>query len=132
MSKIISIIITLGLAIGIGAVLLSDSNKETNLNTNQSGQNVEIKDGVQYITIEAKGGYSPKVSTAKAGLPTKLIIETNSTYDCSSSLVIQSINYQKTLPQTGEEIIDLGIPNANTPLQGTCSMGMYSFLVKFS
>jgi plastocyanin domain-containing protein len=84
------------------------------------------------VTIEAKGGYSPKVSTAKAGIPTKLVIKTDGTYDCSSSLVILSVGYQKILPQTGEETIDLGTPEAGTPLQGTCSMGMYNFVINFS
>lgn len=96
-----------------------------------SVQNVEIKDGVQYITIDAKGGYSPKVSNAKAGIPTKLVVKTNGTYDCSASLVIRSVNFQKILPQNGETEIDLGIPEAGE-LQGLCGMGMYSFVVRFS
>ncbi len=91
-----------------------------------------VKDGVQYITITARGGYTPEVSVAQSGIPTKLIVKTNGTYDCSSSLVIKSLNYQKILPQTGEEIIDLGIPKAGIPLQGVCGMGMYNFVINFS
>ncbi len=131
MTKTALIIITLGLAIGIGIIFVSGSKNNIETASNQEGQNVEIRDGIQYITIEAGGGYSPKNSTAKAGIPTKLIIKTNGTYDCSSSLVIRSIGYQKVLPQTGEEIIDIGIPEADTSLQGTCSMGMYNFLINF-
>lgn len=93
--------------------------------------NVEVKDGVQYVTITARGGYTPKVSNAKAGIPTKLIMKTSGTFDCSSSLVIRSIGYQKILPQNGSEIIDIGIPEIGKPLQGVCGMGMYSFLVNF-
>lgn len=132
MNKTASIIITLGLVIGIGIIFLGGPKNDTDLASDQAGQNVEMKDGIQYVTIEARGGYSPEISTAKAGVPTKLILKTNGTYDCSSSLVIRSIEYQKILPQTGEEIIDLGIPEADTPLQGTCGMGMYNFLVNFS
>lgn len=132
MNKISSIIITFGLLIGIGIILIGDSKNNIDTVPNRSGQNVEIKEGIQYVTIEARGGYFPKVSTAKAGIPTKLIIKTNGTYDCSLSLVIQSIGYKKILPQTGEEIIDLGIPETSTPLQGTCSMGMYNFIINFS
>ena len=127
-----SIIIALGLVIGIGIIFLDKKKNDTDLVSDQAGQNVEMRDGIQYVTIEARGGYSPEISTAKAGVPTKLILKTNGTYDCSSSLVIRSIGYQKILPQTGEEIIDLGIPEAGTPLQGTCGMGMYNFLVNFS
>ena len=132
MNKTVSIIITLTLVIGISIVFLGDSKSSNNAGTDGSVQNVEIKDGVQYITINAKGGYSPKVSTAKADIPTKLIIKTDGTYDCSASLVIRSIGFQKILPQTGEEIIDLGTPKAGVPLQGVCGMGMYSFIINFS
>lgn len=93
--------------------------------------NSEIKDGVQYITIDAKGGYYPRLSMAKAGIPTKLIVKTNNTYDCSLSLVIRSIGYENFLPQTGETIIDLGTPKGDEPLVGLCSMGMYSFKIQF-
>jgi plastocyanin domain-containing protein len=132
MNKTVSIIITLGLVIGIGIIFVGQSQNNTDTTSVQAEQNVEIRDGIQYVTINAKGGYSPKVSTAKVGIPTKLVIKTNGTYDCSSSLVIRSIGYQKVLAQTGEEIIDIGTPEAGTPLQGTCSMGMYSFSINFS
>lgn len=122
MNKTVSIIITLGLIVGIG-IIFTGSAKET--------QSVEIKDGIQYITVNAKGGYSPKISTAQAGIPTKLIMKTSGAYDCSASLVINSIGYRKILPPSGEEVIDIGIPKAGVPLQGVCGMGMYSFQVKF-
>ena len=138
MNKTFSIIIICVLVISIGIVVLdrsskSDSGSATGIQNSVTGiQNSEIKDGVQYITINAKAGYSPKISTAKAGIPTKLIVKTNGTYDCSSSLVIHSIGFQKILAQTGEETIDIGIPKAGEPLQGVCGMGMYNFLINFS
>ena len=129
MNKIVSIIITVALVIGIGIVFFGPS-KNTPDSTIGSAQNVEIRDGVQYVTIHARGGYSPKVSTAQADIPTRLIVKTNGTYDCSAALVIRSIGYQKILSQTGEEVIDLGSPEGGT-LQGLCSMGMYNFAVNF-
>jgi len=132
MNKISSIIITLALVIGIGIVFLGGSKSKNSIATSQETQNIEIKDGIQYITINAKGGYSPKVSTAKAGIPTKLIVKTNGTYDCSAALVIRSVGFQKILDQTGEEVIDLGTPKAGQPLQGLCSMGMYNFAINFN
>lgn len=134
MNKNVLIIITFVLVVGIGLIFWTGSKSKNNSNTTttEAVQNTEIKDGVQYITINAKGGYSPKVSTAKAGIPTKLIVKTNGTYDCSSSLVIRSIGYQKILAQTGEELIDIGTPKAGEPLQGVCGMGMYNFLINFS
>ncbi len=131
MNKIALSIITIGLIVGIGVIFVGSKDGDKTALT-QSMQNVEVKDGIQYITIDAKGGYSPKLSNAKADIPTKLIVKTNGTYDCSSSLVIKSLGYQKILAQTGEEMIDVGTPKAGEPLQGVCGMGMYSFVVNFS
>ena len=134
MNKTVSIIITLALVVGIGIIFIGGSRSKNNASnsTTESAQNTEIKDGVQYITVNAKGGYSPKISSAKAGIPTKLIVKTNGTYDCSASLVIRSLGFQKILSQTGEEVIDIGTPQAGQPLQGVCGMGMYSFQINFS
>ena len=131
MDKTPYIIITLALLMGIGIVFFSrlGSNDST---SNQPIQNVQIKDGIQYVTINANAGYLPRVSIAKAGIPTKLVVKTNGTYDCSASLVIRSIGYQKILSQTGEEVIDIGTPEVGQPLQGLCGMGMYNFSVNFN
>ena len=124
MSKTVLIIITLGLVVALGIIFTSG--KE------ESKQNVETRDGVQYVTILASGGYFPQVTEAKSDIPTKLIIKTNGAYDCSASLVINSIGYQKILPQTGNTEIDLGIPKRGEPLKGVCGMGMYSFKISFN
>lgn len=100
--------------------------------TNVPVENSVIKDGVQYITITAQAGYSPRMSKAMAGIPTKLIVKTNGTYDCSSSLVIRSLSYRNILPNTGETTIDAGTPKKGDTLQGVCGMGMYNFLITFS
>lgn len=132
MNKTALSIITSGLIIGIGIIFLGGSKNGSEIVSTEPGQNIEIRDGVQYITIDAKGGYSPRVSSAQAGIPTKLIVKTNGTYDCSAALVIRSVGYQKVLPQTGEEIIDIGTSEAGSSVRGTCSMGMYSFVVNFN
>ncbi len=132
MNKTVSISIILALIMIIGAIFWGGSRNNTNTTTSEAVQNSEIKDGIQYITVSARGGYMPKVSMAKAGIPTKLILKTNGTYDCSASLVIRSIGFQKILPQTGETEIDLGVPKVGEPVRGVCGMGMYSFLINFS
>jgi plastocyanin domain-containing protein len=131
MNKTVSIIIICTLILGIGIIFFGGSSRNGS-GTTTGEQNSETRDGVQYITIHANAGYSPRVSTAKAGIPTKLIVKTTGTYDCSASLVIKSLNYKKILPQTGEEIIDIGTPVVGTPLLGVCGMGMYNFLVNFN
>jgi len=129
MNKNTLIAITIICVAIIAFIFISGSSPSSGVGS--AAENTQMKDGVQYITINAGGGYSPRISTAKAGVPTKLILKTNGAYDCSSSLVINSLGYRKILPQTGETEIDIGTPQAGVPLRGVCGMGMYSFSVNF-
>lgn len=90
-----------------------------------------VVDGQQVIDITAKGGYSPRVVVAKAGMPTVLRVNTSGTFDCSASLVIPSLSYQKFLKSSGTEEILIPAEKATGTLQGLCSMGMYGFQIKF-
>ena len=92
--------------------------------------NVTIIDGKQIIEIKARGGYQPRKSVAKAGIPTVLRFNTNGTFDCSSSVRIPSMNISKMLPPSGATDIDIGNQQAAT-LQGMCGMGMYLFEIEF-
>ena len=120
-----------------GAVYLSNnvslsSGKTTTkvLVPEENIHNVSIVDGKQIIEINTKGGYSPKLSEAKAGMPTTLRFKTNGTFDCSSSVRLSSMNISKILPNTGSTDIDLGTQKLGT-LSGTCGMGMYGFAIEF-
>lgn len=128
MNKTVSIIITFGLIVAVGIIFMGGSKTK---DTSQTVQNTEVRDGVQYITIDAKGGYSPHVSMGSAGIPTKLIVKTNGTYDCSAVLVVRSAGFQKILPQTGETEIDIGTKKVGETLEGVCGMGMYNFTINF-
>jgi len=92
---------------------------------------VSIVDGKQIIDISAKGGYSPRIVEAKAGVPTVLRVSTKGTFDCSASLVIPSLSYQKFLQPSGVEEIAIPAERAQGTLQGLCSMGMYNFQIRF-
>lgn len=96
----------------------------------RDGENVSIEDGTQIITIDAKGGYFPKKSVAKAGIPTVIRFNTVGTFDCSASVRIPSLDITKLLPANGATDIAIGTPQAG-PLQGSCGMGMYPFEVAF-
>lgn len=96
-----------------------------------SAEAVSMVDGTQYIDMTARGGYFPRVVQAQAGVPTVLRMRTEGTFDCSSSLVIPKLSYQKFLPATGVEEIAISAEKAQGTLQGLCSMGMYSFQVRF-
>ncbi|MEK7180232.1 MAG: cupredoxin domain-containing protein [Patescibacteria group bacterium] len=127
MKSIIVSIMIAAVLIG-GAFMLSkvDSQTENTVPAN----NVTIVNGKQIIEINAKGGYFPRISVAKAGIPTIIRFNTNGTFDCSSSVRIPSMNINKLLPQSGTTDIELGNPQIGI-LQGMCGMGMYPFEVDF-
>src|SRR3989344_5906832 len=129
-SKFILMAILIFIALVVGAILLSG--KGNNPDNPLPIENVAIKDGKQVIGIEAKGGYSPQLTMAKADVPTVLRINTQGTFDCSSSLVIPSLKYRSFLPPSGETLIEIPPQRAGTTLEGLCSMGMYSFAINFN
>lgn len=130
--KYLTIYIITIVAVGGAYLLLKDPTNQQNVQnyTPASVNNVSIVDGKQIITINAKGGYQPRKSLAKAGIPTVIRFNTSGTFDCSSSVRIPSLGIQKILPQNGNTDIDIGVPSVAT-LQGMCGMGMYRFEVDF-
>ena len=123
-STVISILVA-GVLIG-GAIMLSSGSSD-----DWQDSNVSIENGTQVITILAKGGYSPKLSAAKADMPTVLRVETRGTFDCTSGLSIRALNYQASLPPTGITEIPIPPQKAGTTIQGLCAMGMYNFKIAF-
>lgn len=97
----------------------------------QAAQNVSMEGEKQVIEIDAKGGYSPKLTTAKAGVPTVIRLKTNGTYDCSSAVTIPSLSFRKNLDATGVTEVEVPAESAKGTLDGVCAMGMYNFSVKF-
>jgi plastocyanin domain-containing protein len=127
MNKTIILSISACVIIIGGAFYLFSGNSDSSQNNN----NVTVKDGVQYVQIKVGGGYSPKVSLAKGGMPTKLVFNTGNAYDCSTSLSIKQLNYNKVLNPNSQEMADAGTPKSGDKLQGVCAMGMYNFSVNF-
>lgn len=115
-----------------GMYLVAKNNSYEDETGTSSANNVSMVNGKQVIAIKARGGYSPKISTAKADIPSTIVMNTQGSYDCSSSVVIPSIGYQQTLPITGETSIEIPPQKAGTTLQGMCAMGMYRFQIEFS
>ncbi len=129
--KITVISILIGVALIVGAIVLTGNNTDSN-GAGGTADNVSIVDGKQIIEIRAKGGYSPRVTNAKAGLSTIIKMDTQNTFDCSSSLVIPGLSYRTYLPPTGETLIDVPPQKSGTKLQGLCGMGMYNFSINFN
>ena len=123
----------IGIFIGvafIGFMIFLGSNNQTNEVISKN--NVSLVDNKQIIEIKAKGGYSPSKMLAKANIPTIIKVKTEGTFDCSSALVIPSLQYQKNLPFSGETLIEVPPQSENTTLEGMCSMGMYNFSITFN
>ncbi len=126
---IISTILAIGLI--VAGIIVSQGGAPSTGSLPQ-GSNVSIVGGKQVVEISAKGGYSPKVSVAKADTPTILRVITRGTFDCSSILVIPSLNYSARLPPTGEKDIEIPPQQAGTILRASCGMGMYNFQIQFN
>ncbi len=127
MKAIIISILIAGTIIG-GSIMLANS--KNNAGSTANANNVTIVDGKQIVEINARGGYQPRKSIAKAGVPTVIRFTTKGTFDCSSSIRIPSLGISKNLPQTGSTDIDIGSGKVGM-LQGSCGMGMYPFEVEF-
>jgi len=129
--KIIFISI-LAVAVLIGGFILLFKNNDVKNGNQEFTNNVSIVDGSQTIMINAKGGYFPRITNAKANMPTVIKMNTQGTFDCSSALVIPSLGYRNNLPPSGETIIEVPPQNSGTKLDGLCSMGMYGFTINFN
>lgn len=92
---------------------------------------VRFEGDTQVIRIEALGGYSPRSVTAQADMPTRLEIATNGTYDCSSAIAIPVLGIRSQLPPSGVTALDIAPQAKQKTITGTCSMGMYSFSIRF-
>lgn len=132
--KSIIIAIIIGAIIIGGTILFSsfsrNSQNSPDNNIDNQVQNVVLENGKQIINVKAKGGYFPKITSAQAGVPTVLRINTDNTFDCSSFVRIPSLGVSKALPRSGATDFDLSSP-APGILAVTCGMGMYSFQVNF-
>lgn len=109
-----------------GYLIMNISSTKEGGEATAPANNVRIENGVQIVDLRAKVGFSPRVSTVKAGIPTTLRVSTNGTFDCSSALRIPRMDIAKNLPATGTTDIALGELSPGT-IDGTCSMGMYPF-----
>lgn len=126
--------IVLSLSIVFAAVVVSFvlvSNKEQGAGVAVPKDNVSVVNGRQVITIGARGGYLPRLTSAKAGIATTIKMKTSGTFDCSAALVIPALSYRAFLPATGESLIEVPPQKPGSTLQGLCAMGMYGFTIKF-
>jgi len=84
------------------------------------------------VVVYAKNdGYYPYESYATADVPVTLRLRTNNTISCSRSFIIPSLDIKALLDATGEKVIEIPPQKAGTTLAYSCSMGMYTGVIKF-
>lgn len=124
-NTVISILIA-AVLIGGAIIYRSGGNDVPEENIN----NVFMENGKQIVEIRARGGYSPRHSVAKAGVPTVLRFDSKGTFDCSASLYLPSLKISKILDRAEKNDIEIGVPEVGI-FNGSCGMGMYSFYIDF-
>ena len=122
---------TLIILLGFVVLLSGDGNTSTQVQ-GATSNNVTMVDGKQLIEVTVAGGYSPQSINAKAGVGTVLRMKSVNAYGCDVAFRMPSLGISKTLPVNGNTDFDLGTQALGTKLTGTCSMGMYTFEIKFS
>jgi len=124
--------IAVSIALGGGVFFLASARNENTVEeVGGKTSNVSTQGEKQIIALAAKGGFSPSVTVADAGVPSVLNVKTNGTFDCSSVLVIPSLGIKTNLGATAEKRIEIPPQEKGTTISGTCSMGMYHFALKF-
>ena len=81
--------------------------------------------------VSTSGGYYPQNITANANTKTVLRVESKNSYGCERSFRIPKLDITEILPQQGITEFELGTQEKGEQILGTCSMGMYTFMIKF-
>lgn len=126
----VSLVLIISLTVAMFSFIIPKSGGESQSTITESAV-VMGSDGKQVITMQAKNGFFPSMITAKSGVPSVLRVKTSNTIDCSNVLNIPSLGISKRLPISG--VMDVEIPPqaSGSEITGTCSMGHYSFKIKF-
>ncbi len=128
-------IILLIIFIGVIFLILSNATEDQSYKTSQltdlDDTPLASIDGKQIINIKAKNGYTPYIIEAKANVDSILRVNTNNTFDCSLALRIPTLNVDQMLPITGNTDFNIPSQESGSEINGTCSMGMYSFKINF-
>ncbi|GAA3388948.1 sulfite exporter TauE/SafE family protein [Streptomyces roseoviridis] len=86
--------------------------------------------GRQVITLTVTDFYTPTQFTAKAGLPTTLILRGKDSGGCARAFTIPELGVQEIVERNGDTVIDLGTRDAGK-LMFSCAMGMQTGSIDF-
>ncbi|EGX61035.1 MULTISPECIES: sulfite exporter TauE/SafE family protein [Streptomyces] len=86
--------------------------------------------GKQIITLTVTDSYSPTQFTAKAGVPTTLVLHGKDSSGCAQAFTIPALGVQEIVKRNGDTEVDLGTRKPGT-LRFTCSVGMNTGTIDF-
>jgi plastocyanin domain-containing protein len=117
MDKIVSLIVS---AAAIGFILWWFFGKRK-----EEAQTAEQTGGVQQIEITVDGGYQPRVTQLKAGVPAKLVFNRKDPSACLEEILMPDFGVAQKLPHGQKTTIDIEDPKPGT-YKYTCGMQMFS------
>jgi uncharacterized protein len=86
--------------------------------------------GIQHVLINVgETFYAPPRVAVRAGVPTRLTLRTKDIRGCTSGIVIPAAGIERSLPATGDTVVDLGKLKPGR-LDYTCSIGMYKGVIE--
>jgi heme/copper-type cytochrome/quinol oxidase subunit 2 len=86
--------------------------------------------GKQVITLTVTDFYVPTQFTAKAGVPTTLVLHGKDSGGCARAFTIPELGVQEIVKRDGDTTIDLGTRKPGT-LRFSCAMGMQTGTIDF-
>ena len=126
-------VLYLGIVSMNGALTAAGSSFAFQTTSAKSSDNLasaEIVDGIQNIEITvSSGGYYPNDIVVKKNLPVKLTLKSNDAYSCASAFRIPSLGIAKNLQPNDTQTVEF-TPNTAGEIAFTCSMGMYTGVIK--
>ncbi|MFD7446750.1 sulfite exporter TauE/SafE family protein [Streptomyces sp. NPDC059909] len=86
--------------------------------------------GKQIVTLTVTDFYTPTQLTAKAGVPTTLVLHGKDSGGCARAFTIPELGVQEIVKRDGDTTIDLGTRKPGT-LRFSCAMGMQTGAIDF-
>ncbi|MGP3925135.1 urease accessory protein UreH domain-containing protein [Streptomyces sp. 8N616] len=99
--------------------------------TSEPGAPVRLDaSGKQIITLTVTDFYVPTQFTAKAGVPTTLVLHGKDSGGCARAFTIPELGVQEIVKRDGDTKVDLGTRKPGT-LRFSCAMGMQTGTITF-
>jgi P-type Cu+ transporter len=87
------------------------------------GARSEVRDGIQEVEIEVKGGYSPDLIHVRQGVPLRLVFDRREAGECTSRVVFEDLGVDAYLPPHERTAVEL-VPDRPGRFRFACGMNM--------